>query len=707
MLVQMKKVVCLLAVVAGQQLAIAQNVNDPVFIWPEANNTSELKLIQTGITYEVFTEGERPVLSFAALEMDIPATHTQLSFDYFSPIFLDELEILFESGGKQVASAFSELSIMEGWSLYTINLSVELKEWGKKGDVIRFRLGRNAGYRMQLRNIRFREMNEFEKKQALHSEANKRRDEEELLSLRKYFDSDYKDSIRSITVSEKQVTIAGYTHSGVNLYLAELPLHVQTHIALKEKQRLKIPGKGNFTFTIDRFVREGKYTRDVLFSKWVIIEKGRDGSILRSNAHYPDAITPKYKLADEQPLNKKGLGDFNAVNAEMVKDIDSLGITSVTVNVWIRGLLSRAAADSTFPFTYNGKTYHANKHWVQMMDSTMLTAAKKKLIVSAIILVDQAIQFSDTTIGKQMTHPDCDPAGVYCMPNVFSPEGMEYYGAAVDFLAARYSRPDKKFGRIHHWIAQNEVDAGWTWTNMGEKDPLLYMDAYHTSLRIIHLIARQYNAHAKTFVSLTHDWNWTPVKRFYKPKELLEILLCYSSKEGDFDWAVGYHPFPQSLFEPKSWLDERTDFSFNTQMITFRNVEVIDAWMDLPHTFYRGKQRLLHFSEQGPNSRDYSETALLDQAASMAYVWKKMKSLKNVKVFHYQSWRDYRFDGGLRLGLRRYPDDEEDPLGRKPVWTVFKYMGTAEEDKYLEFAKPIIGIKDWSEVQYQKPIRVE
>ncbi len=703
---QMRKLYYILVIFGVQSIAIAQNPASPFFIQPETDNKQDIKLIQVDITYEIFTEGERPILSFAPLDEDLPVDFTQLSFDYFSPIFLDDWEIILESGGERVASISSELSIMEGWSLFSVNLTDERKVWGKKGDVLRFRLGKRPGYRMQLRNIRFRSMNAFELQQMANSELNKRRDEKELEQLEKYLLKSFQHKIDDVTVAPKQIVVSGSLKSKGDFYLAELPVSTRAHREIETRRMFKLNAAGSFLLKVKRYVKKGKSKRDALFSKWAIVEKKEGKIIAVSHVHYPDNITPQYALPDEQPINRKGLGDFNAKDSEMVADIDSLGVGSVTVNIWLRGLLNSTAADTTFPFQYNGKTYHVNRSWADQLDKTMIAAADKKLIVSAIILVDQAFQFTDTIVGALMAHPDCDPAGVYCMPNVFDDKGMEYYGAALEFLVSRYSRPDKRYGRIHHWIAQNEVDAGWTWTNMGEKDSRLYMDAYHVSMRMIHLTAKKYNAHARTLISLTHDWDWAPVKRFYRPKQLVEILLNYSQLEGDFDWGIGYHPFPQSLFEPRTWLDERADFSFTTQMITFKNVEVIDAWVSQPHTFFRGKDiRLLYLSEQGPNSRDYSEQALLDQAASMAYVWKKMKPLKNVKVFHYQSWRDYRFDGGLRLGLRRYPDDEDKPLGRKPVWCVFRCMGTDEEDKCFEFAKPIIGIGNWSEVEYRKPIR--
>lgn len=62
---------------------------------------------------------------------------------------------------------------------------------------------------------------------------------------------------------------------------------------------------------------------------------------------------------------------------------------------------------------------------------------------------------------------------------------------------------------------------------------------------------------------------------------------------------------------------------------------------------------------------------------------------------------DHRGEGGLRIGLRRFPDDEEDPAGKKPVWYVYKYADTDKEAEAFEFAKDIIGINNWDEVLYK------
>jgi len=92
---------------------------------------------------------------------------------------------------------------------------------------------------------------------------------------------------------------------------------------------------------------------------------------------------------------------------------------------------------------------------------------------------------------------------------------------------------------------------------------------------------------------------------------------------------------------------------------------------------------VIHFSEQGPNSKSYTPNDLTEQAASLAYVWKKMKALDGIETFQYHFWRDFRGEGGLRLGLRRFPDDIDAPSGKKPIWNLLSIIGYAEGKRSL------------------------
>ena len=249
--------------------------------------------------------------------------------------------------------------------------------------------------------------------------------------------------------------------------------------------------------------------------------------------------------------------------------------------------------------------------------------------------------------------------------------------------------------RIHHWILHNEVNSGWVWTNAGKRSALSYVDLLHRSARLTHCIVRRYDRQSQVFVSLDHHWTTRHNEHCFGAREILERFLQFSLTEGNFDWAIAHHPYPQDLFEPRVWRDDQVTFDFDTPKITFRNLEVLDAWVKRPDALFDGKPRKIHLTEQGLNSRTYGEQDLVDQAAGMAYAWKRMESLPTIELFHYHNWVDNRHEGGLRIGLRRFPDDAEQPGGTKPIWEVFRRVGTAEEAEAVAFAIERIGREAW------------
>ena len=242
------------------------------------------------------------------------------------------------------------------------------------------------------------------------------------------------------------------------------------------------------------------------------------------------------------------------------------------------------------------------------------------------------------------------------------------------------------------------------WANAGNKPLGLYVEALQKSLRLAHLVTRRHDAGAQVFVSLEHHWR-SPNPRIFGARDLLETLLQWGRTEGDFEWAIAHHPYPQSLFEPKVWRDDQPTFAFDTPKITYKNIEVLTAWAARPEVRFANRPRVIYLTEQGLNSRDYSETALREQAAGMAYAWNKIKNLDGIEAHLYHNWVDNRAEGGLRIGLRRFPDDAEFPSGKKPVWSVYQALDTPAEAEATAFALPMVGVKSWDEVRYRGAIK--
>lgn len=675
---------------------------DTTLMWLDADKSNQIDiepLEDNG--WSIKTIGSDPYVFLKPLTEDLNPKNNQLSFSYFCPSGLDHIQVFFYPLEKQTKSVMAgEIGSTEGWVDFRIDLSEYIGEWGKTGQFLRLDFGTSAGINIQVKNIKLREMTARE----LEIQANKEfKKHQELIlenNLQTYLDQDFLNQVSNVLITDNKVTLTGKVVDNTNLYIAEIPVY-ENSTELKIFTYIEPIKNNNFKIDLNRFVERDGFKQDRLLSKWMIVEKINEQYLGVSHARYTDSVIPKYNDTYAKLASKKGLGGYSAHREAPVSDLDSLGITSATVNIWINGLLRSKPSKDNMAFEYLGKTFYINKKKIEKYDETMRSTSARNIEVSAILLVAKASQSTDKIIGDILQHPDTDPAGIYAMPNVTSPIGVQYYSAILDFLAKRYTRSDKKYGRIHHWIIHNEVDAGWVWTNAGVKKDLVFMDLYHKSMRMTYNIARKYNPNSKVFISLTHYWNWTSNPKFYHSKKLLEQLLLFSKKEGDFEWGIAQHPYPESLREPKTWLDERISFDFNTPLITFKNIEVLDAWVKQPSVLYKGKiKRLVYLSENGTNSPSYSEQDLNEQAAGMAYAMKKIKKLDGIDAFQYHNWQDNRIEGGLRLGLRRFPDDEENPGGIKPVWKVYQAYGTETEDEVYSKYKDMIGIKDWDEIRF-------
>lgn len=525
-------------------------------------------------------------------------------------------------------------------------------------------------------------------------------------ALERYLAAKFPASIERVSVQEETIEITG--HSGEKsgeLFLADIPMDLvlDSPQSWDELIPVKAGTDGRFTLSLPRQRQRGGLGYDRLGSRWQLVRKSPEGIAPLSHAHYAGSVTARYPgLPPAAPKNKKGLGGWHL--GPLPGELDALGIGAITVNVMIHSLVSLSPAEDTVPFQWQGRTYHARTKALESFDATFREAAKHGVMVSAILLVANPAKDSSPVV-KILGHPGATREGTFAMPNVTSEEGISLYGAILDLMAARWSRPDGKYGRVHHWIMHNEVDAGWVWTNAGAKPDIVFMDLYQRSMRLMDLIARQYDPNSHAFITLTHHWANKGHAQWYGSKRMIDLLAANTAAEGDFPWALAYHPYPQDLFNPRAWEDGQASFSFDSDKITPKNLEVLDAYMKQPQLLYQGKVRPVHLSENGFNSKDYSEKELADQAAGMAMAWKKMEKLSSIESWQYHNWIDNRHEGGLKIGLRKFPDEPGDPLGKKPIWHLYKAFGTAEEDAAAKPYLKVIGIRDWSEVIHIGPIR--
>lgn len=522
-------------------------------------------------------------------------------------------------------------------------------------------------------------------------------------TLEKHLSETFPARISKITVGNDAVTVSGIIPQG-DFFLADVPMeHLVNDPSRFDSVTSLQKFRGKFTVTLPRFRKRDTADFDRLLCRWEIVRKTDTGYEPASHGRYADDIACRSpQLPPAEPESKKGLGGWSP--NRFPNELEELGISAVTVNMMVHTLVSLTPGPGLTPFQWQGRTYYSRDAAIAGFDRTFIEAAKHRVMVSVILLIANPAKDQNPVVSV-LGHPDAVKEGTFAMPNVTSAEGISLYGAILNLMAERWSRSDGKHGRVHHWIIHNEVDAGWVWTNAGDKADIVYMDLYQRSMRLTDLISRQYDPNMRPFITLTHHWAKAGERRWYGSKRMTDLLVRFCEAEGDFPWGMAYHPYPQNLFNPRTWEDNQATFSLDTEKITPKNLEVLDAYMKQPALLYQGKVRPVHLSENGFNSKDYSPQALEDQAAGMALAWKKMAALSSIESWQYHNWIDNRGEGGLRIGLRKFPDEPGDPAGKKPIWHLYQALGTPREDEVAAPYLKTIGIRSWDEVVFKKEIR--
>ena len=654
---------------------------DVTFVTSAAHNVAMSKVGDK--EYKLTLSGEDPYIFTASLASDLGDDLKVVEFDYKYAFDIDIFQIFFAlNGAPSEASSEKYGSLPSSSSYKTFKASISKFRkagWGKKGDCLRFDPGQTGKGDMYVKNFIIREMTDEEKKAEEESNANENAKIQMAKNLSDYLAKEYSSSVSKVTVTSDKVTVEGRTGGPGTFVLADIcPWQDVTEMKTFPYSE-SIEG-GSFKVTLDRVVksREG-INYDRVFSKWAVVKVEGESQTLDSHARYADEVEP-VESPEAVPLkNKKGLGAGN-INL-YYEDCKEMNCGSVTMNVLLNGFIDRQGAD----YVYGGVPY-AIGNWKAEVDRMTAKCKEAGVVVAAIILTPTESSYKD---------PE-NMGGYYTMPNLTDAKSFNMYAAALTYMASRYCKDNP--GRIHHWIMHNEVDMGSDWTNMGDQPMMRYLDRYIKSMRICYNIVRQYDQNAYILGSYTHNWNQADGN--YRPKEMLEKTVDYSLAEGDFQWGVAYHPYPQDLTKPEFWKnDTQSTWDMDTKYITFKNLEVIDKWIKQPRNLYKGEtKRILFLSENGTNSPSYSARDLELQAAGGCWAWKKTEKLEGIDGIQWHNWADNKAEFGLRIGLRSFDEGSWESLTPKPVWHVWKAAGTDEESKVFDPYLSTLGLSSWDQI---------
>lgn len=687
--------VWLTATWAAAASAATDGDNFPAIDLASAENLQASYDSQSG-EYTLTTTGGDPYILTHRMSEDLPADAGVLTFEYHCADGIGDFQVFFGDPFTEYrATSTLKIPATIGTEWATFRLPIkhyrDKLEWGKAGNRLRFDIGSSSGVVFQIRNIRIVAMTAAESLAQQKADSLRAAGKRMAANLEAYLAGSYTSRVTSVSVGRDRVKISGVCAGQGSFALADVAPYEDVTEAAHFESLIPIARGGKFTLTLPRMVVRQGVSYDRALSKWAIVKAGGAGaSTLDSHARYADKV---FALFSAKPTPFKGKKGIAAGGGQLyIADFDSLPAHSITQNIILDSYFSPTRSDKfSEPFGYGGREYYVSPRAIERLGNLLSEAAKRSIVVEAIILTRRGTAYDD---------PECD-GGYYTMPNLTTPEAVNFYAASLNYLAAHFSTG--KHGRINHWIMHNEVDQGSTWTNMGEQPEMRYYDRYMKSMRLCYNIVRQYDQHASILGSYTHTWNEEGNE--YSPRRMLEQNVAYSKAEGDFRWGVAYHPYPIDLTSPTFWNDDRGRAVFNndTRYITFLNPEVINEWiLSKAHRYKDGSKRVLVFSEQGTNSPSYSDRDLELQAAGAAWIWKKLERLEGVDAMQWHAWADSREEFGLRIGLRSFDDGPFANRQAKPAWYVWQAAGTEREQAVFEPYLKVIGISSWNDITNQQ-----
>lgn len=405
------------------------------------------------------------------------------------------------------------------------------------------------------------------------------------------------------------------------------------------------------------------------------------------------------EVAFPRPASPKGL--------QCIVDLDdaiALGVKHAAVNASMSQLYDPSGT-SPVRREVDGAVITAREDVVAYLDATIKRMTDAGMRVNLILLnylpTDKGLPRGDES--SPLVHPktDRDAPNRIGGFNLSNAEGTRVFRGLVELLAERYSRADGAHGLVSGYIVGNEVQSHYDWYNLGEMEPEAAVAEYGKAVRVADLAVRRFHPDARVFVSLDHNWTRRQrpeATRGMPGRELLVRLHETLAAEGDVPWGVAFHPYPENLGDPRTWRDRTATLSFDTPRITFKNLEVLTAYLRQPKLLANGEPRRVILSEQGFHclGPPFGEVT---QAAAFAYAFERVRQIEGVESFIYHRHVDHPSEGGLRLGLREnVPGTYDGPGKTRRIYDLYKVIDTDEGEAATEFAKGVVGVTSWEEV---------
>jgi Family of unknown function (DUF5722) len=499
--------------------------------------------------------------------------------------------------------------------------------------------------------------------------------------------------IVSISATSDRILIAGRAVSSP-LSIAELAPYQSTNNLPDAPVVTQATSGKRFKINLPRW--DG--ARDRLYSGFLAFSTTNGTRAPQSSVRFVEEMRGVAKSNEPFPraASKKGL------QVQMVDDALALGVKHAALNVNLTQMIDLAGNTGNPTWDLDGVRHHFNRQYMEQLDRSIKPLSDAGVVITLILLNYRS---GDAALDHITLHPNCSPNTPHNLSafNTVTPDGLRWFKACVEFLADRYSQPGHPHGRAVNFIVGNEVNSHWEWCNLGQASMEAFAADYVRAVRICNTAVHKINAKARVYLSLEHHWNSrfdSPMKSF-GAHAFLDYFNQLAVAGGNFDWNLAFHPYPEDLNEPRTWLDKTPTMREDTPKITFKNLEMLPRYFRHSELLFHGQPRHIILSEQGFNTPKNPQGEIW-QAAGYCYAYYKVSELSGIDAFILHRQVDHRDEFGLNLGLWRRNETSSapsEPASKKPIYEAFRLADTPQWHEAFEFALPVIGIKQWEELR--------
>ena len=385
---------------------------------------------------------------------------------------------------------------------------------------------------------------------------------------------------------------------------------------------------------------------------------------------------------------KKGLILDGAKIGNGNTEVLTLGVQQGAYNINLEDVVG---GNGAVPYDYNGKTYYFDSNYLSQYDHCVRTTTNQGIGLTMVLL-------NPYSKGEEYMISPYARGGIgrssYYLMNTSEDQGLETLEAVVSFLALRYNGKNG-FGQVDNWVIGNEVNAKNVWNYASDMDIATYARLYADSLRVCYIAIKSRISNAVVCSSFDNEWTSTSNGAQYTARSLMEYMNAYIAVQGNFDWALAFHPYNYPMVWTSFWTPYNAksasmiQHNIDSPYISMENIEQLTDYMCLSHMRNtKGEVRPILLTEVGYSSTQGEEA----QAAAIVYAYNRAATNRYISMIIFNRQTDFPLEvkSGLSVGLTRQDGSA------KLAFAAFKEMNSQGANSYSGWAANYAGIVDWS-----------